>query len=291
VKGLRRERATSIARRPEAMAPLIRLTTMVSVVGHDDAHDGADTVDVLRATRDFIDVEEDVRQACRSGRLPAGVRWMGRTLTQVRARLMALRPRTMESLVPMTAHNVFEEFREYDRRLIENGVERIDLYNPDGLWGDAAQVLASSPILPFARFAQVTVQLRIYDRTAVVIEGPRLQDDRTALVVSRPDVVAAARSLFEAALATSVPAPAAMADDPRPWLTPRQRDIVTLLKDDLHDDEVARELGVSVRTVRGDIEVVRALLGVRTRFATGFRLGQLEGSTAELPASYDPDVS
>jgi DNA-binding CsgD family transcriptional regulator len=262
------------------------LTTMMPVVGDAGGQPaGPDTVEVLRATRDFIDVEEDVRQSCRSGRLPAGVRWMGRTLTQVRARLMSLRPRTMESVVPMTAYNVFEEFAEYDRRLIQDGVERVDLYNPDGLWGNAAQVLASSPILPFARFAQVTVQLRIYDRAAVVIEGPRVEDNRTALIVTRPEVVGAARSLFEAALATSVPAPAAMADDPRPWLTPRQRDIITLLKDDLHDDEVARELGVSVRTVRGDIEAVRALLGVRTRFAAGFKLGQLEGSTTELPKS------
>jgi hypothetical protein len=37
-----------------------------------------------------------------------------------------------------------------------------------------------------------------------------------------------------------------------------------------------------VRTVRGDIEVVRRVLGVRTRFAAGFQLGRLVSAT-ELP--------
>jgi DNA-binding CsgD family transcriptional regulator len=140
------------------------------------------------------------------------------------------------------------------------------------------QALSASPVLPYCRFAPVTVQLKLYDDGVVLIEGPRLGEERTALLVRRPDLVAAAKDLFGAALATSVPAAAAMADDPRPWLAPRQRDIIDLMAQDLHDDEVADQLGVSIRTVRGDIEVVRRLLGVRTRFAVGYRLGQLDGA-------------
>jgi DNA-binding CsgD family transcriptional regulator len=192
---------------------------------------------------------------------------------------MSFQPRVMESLVPMMTPAVLEQFSDYDRRRIEEHVERVDVYNPHGMWGDAAQVLASSPILAFARFATVTVQIRIYDRRAVVIEGPRIDDERTALIVTRKDVVDAARWLFSAALDTSVPAAAAISDDPRPWLTPRQREVVALLTADLHDDEIARELGVSVRTVRSDIEVVRRVLGVRTRFAAGFQLGRLVSAT------------
>ncbi len=251
----------------------------------DDAGDGTrDSVELLRATREFIAVEEDVRQRCSSGLLPAGVRWVGRNLGQVRTQLMTLRPRVMESLVPMTTSGVLETFDDYDRQLIEDGVERLDLYNPDGMWGDVAQVLAASPILPYARFANVTVQIRIYDRRAVVIEGPRIDDERTALMVSRSDVVEAARDLFLTAVAMSVPAEAAMSDDPRPWLTPRQRRVVALLTADRHDDEIAQELGVSVRTVRSDIEVVRRVLGVRTRFAAGFQLGRLVSATG-LPSA------
>ena len=257
------------------------LTTIADVALGDTGDGGGDTVELLRTTREFIAIEEEVRQRCHSGQLPAGVRWVGRTLSQVRARLMNLRPRIMESLVPMTTSNVLAQFGDYDRRLIEDGVERLDLYNPDGMWGDVAQVLASSPILPYARFATVTVQIRIYDRRAVVIEGPRIDDARSALLVTRTDVVEAARGLFSTALATSVPAVAAMSDDPRPWLSPRQRKIVALLTADRHDEEIARELGVSVRTVRSDIEVVRRVLGVRTRFAAGFQLGRLV-SAAEL---------
>ncbi|MGH3453857.1 MAG: LuxR C-terminal-related transcriptional regulator [Nocardioidaceae bacterium] len=254
----------------------------------DPGDEGGDTVELLRATREFIALEEDVRQRCVSGRLPAGVRWVGRSVGQVRARLMAFRPRVMESLVPMMTPDVLEQFGDYDRRLIEEGVERIDLYNPDGMWGDTAKTLATSPILPYARFATVTVQIKIYDRRAVVIEGPRIDGDRSALVVTRADVVDAARGLFSTALATSVPAAAAISDDPRPWLTSRQREVVALLTADLHDDEIAHELGVSVRTVRGDIEVVRRVLGVRTRFAAGFQLGRLVSATG-LPT--EPEES
>ncbi len=201
---------------------------------------------------------------------------------------MSFQPRVMESLVPLMAPAVLEQFSDYDRRLIEDDVERLDVYNPDGLWGDAAQVLASSPILSCARFASVTVQIRIFDRRAVVIEGPRIDDDRTALIVTRKDVVDGARGLFSAALDTSVPAAAAMSDDPRPWLTPRQREVVALLTADLHDDEIARKLGVSVRTVRSDIEVVRRVLGVRTRFAAGFQLGRLVSATGLSTGSEPP---
>jgi DNA-binding CsgD family transcriptional regulator len=248
----------------------------------DPGDGGGDTVELLRATREFIALEEDVRRRCVTGQLPAGVRWVGRSVSQVRVQLMTLRPRVMESLVPMMTPHVLEQFGDYDQQLIDEGVERVDLYNPDGMWGATAKTLATSPILPYARFAAVTVQIKIYDRRAVVIEGPRIDDDRSALVVTRADVVEAARGLFSTALATSVPAAAAIADDPRPWLTPRQREVVALLTADLHDDEIAGQLGVSVRTVRGDIEVVRRVLGVRTRFAAGFQLGRLVSAT-ELP--------
>jgi DNA-binding CsgD family transcriptional regulator len=238
----------------------------------------SDNVELLRATRDFLSVQEGIRSRCDANRLEPGVSWLGRTIGEVRAKLQAMRPRSVDSLLPMVSSAVVKGSTEQDRRFIRDGVRIREIVNPDGLYEDAPQALSASPVLPYCRFAPVTVQLKLYDDGVVLIEGPRLGEERTALLVRRPDLVAAAKDLFGAALATSVPAAAAMADDPRPWLAPRQRDIIDLLAQDLHDDEVADQLGVSIRTVRGDIEVVRRLLGVRTRFAVGYRLGQLDGA-------------
>ncbi|MGY0386309.1 LuxR C-terminal-related transcriptional regulator [Nocardioides sp. WG-D5] len=60
-------------------------------------------------------------------------------------------------------------------------------------------------------------------------------------------------------------------------MTPRQRQVVELLRSDATDEQVARSVGVSVRTVRKDVSSLMAHFNVRTRFALGDALVRHDG--------------
>lgn len=60
-------------------------------------------------------------------------------------------------------------------------------------------------------------------------------------------------------------------------MTPRQRRVVELLRSEATDEQVARSLGVSVRTVRKDVSVLMTHFNVHTRFALGGALVRHDG--------------
>lgn len=112
----------------------------------------------------------------------------------------------------------------------------------------------------------VPLQLHIFDRTQIVTAGPTIDEAPTLMVISRPTARAAAYAYFDAARAASWPV------SPSPEtqaLTARQRRIITLLDSGAADDQVARALGVAVRTVRKDVAALMQRFGVSTRFALG----------------------
>ena len=57
--------------------------------------------------------------------------------------------------------------------------------------------------------------------------------------------------------------------------TPRHRKVLRLLADGLTDDAIARQVGVSVRTVRNDMAAAMISLDARSRFQAGVRAAQL----------------
>ncbi len=62
-------------------------------------------------------------------------------------------------------------------------------------------------------------------------------------------------------------------------LTPRQREILRLVADDLTNEQIAARLGISVATVKMRVHRVRRRLGVRGRAGAvgrAYRLGILE---------------
>jgi DNA-binding CsgD family transcriptional regulator len=57
--------------------------------------------------------------------------------------------------------------------------------------------------------------------------------------------------------------------------TPRHHKVLRLLADGLTDDAIARQVGVSVRTVRNDMAAAMVSLDARSRFQAGVRAAQL----------------
>jgi DNA-binding NarL/FixJ family response regulator len=72
-------------------------------------------------------------------------------------------------------------------------------------------------------------------------------------------------------------------DDATPQgLTVRQRRIIALLDSGAGDDQVARTLGVAVRTVRKDVAALMQRFGVNSRFALGSAIARSIGEADTL---------
>jgi len=101
-----------------------------------------------------------------------------------------------------------------------------------------------------------------------VDEGPRL----TALLKAVPTHVGYVRRLLVAASTTSGPGTAPALVDP---LSPRELDVLRLLSGDLDGPGIARELVVTLHTVRSHTKAVYAKLGVTSRRAAVRRAREL----------------
>ncbi|WP_157494597.1 helix-turn-helix transcriptional regulator [Kutzneria sp. 744] len=115
------------------------------------------------------------------------------------------------------------------------------------------------PILP-------TTMLLVDRSVAMVITGDRAVVNRATSSVTPLCVLA------DQLWANSGPGPR------RPHLpdeTPRHHKVLRLLADGLTDDAIARQVGVSVRTVRNDMAAAMLSLDARSRFQAGVRAAQL----------------
>ncbi|WP_121252129.1 helix-turn-helix transcriptional regulator [Nocardioides ferulae] len=126
-------------------------------------------------------------------------------------------------------------------------------------------------------FCYATVQMKIVDRQLVLLEGPVQDGEPTLMAVSDPGCVAAASAYWRTLMASAFPCTDARSDLGE--LTPRQRQIVALLAGDASDEQIAKALGISVRTVRYDVAHLLDRLDARSRFAAGVRIGELRGTT------------
>lgn len=178
---------------------------------------------------------------------------------------------------PPYAQEVASENASEDELLSRNVSVR-GIYAPEAfaLPGAFEQAMASIAKGEQARVhGDVPLKLAIGDRSVALLP---LASDRAvdaALVVRAPMVVSALVKLFELlwVQATPLPAwdpqqpPAAAADD----LDLR---LLQLLATGLKDEAIARELGVSVRTLGRRSSALLAALGARTRFQAGLQAGR-----------------
>lgn len=117
------------------------------------------------------------------------------------------------------------------------------------------------------------MKLKILDQRTVMVEGRYVPGSHTLMLLSRPEAVAAARHYTSTVRSLSVAVSELPAQSPD--LSQRQHAIARMLAESRSDPEIARALGVSVRTVRAEVAAFSAALGADTRFAAGVRYGVL----------------
>ncbi|NHA66651.1 helix-turn-helix transcriptional regulator [Phycicoccus flavus] len=129
------------------------------------------------------------------------------------------------------------------------------------------------------RVGHVPMQLKLLDRTTVVVHGSSGPDEDPAVaLVDDPRTAAAALVYFRALWRVAAPVRAVQS------VADREERVLRLLGTGLTDDEIARVLGVSVRTVRADVRRVQDRLGVRGRYQLGYRLGLRASQETETVA-------
>ncbi|MFC5825478.1 helix-turn-helix domain-containing protein [Nonomuraea insulae] len=128
-----------------------------------------------------------------------------------------------------------------------------------------------------ARLGQVPVKLAIADaRTAVL---PLVSDEdravESALVVHPSALLDALVGLFETLWRAAVPLRlTADSLEPESWPQAADTEVLALLAAGMKDDAIARQLGLSPRTVQRRVQVLCERLGARTRFHAGYLAAQ-----------------
>ncbi|MFD0078010.1 MarR family transcriptional regulator [Streptomyces sp. NPDC127166] len=120
-------------------------------------------------------------------------------------------------------------------------------------------------------FPDVPLNMAICDdRFALVCPPASDWDRRHHIVVQRSDLLEALTGIFESFWRIGVPLPAAeTADELGTTPTAEVRQLLTYLSGGFTDESIARELGVSERTVGRRITRLQEVLGARTRFQLG----------------------
>ncbi|MGZ4598994.1 MAG: helix-turn-helix transcriptional regulator [Oryzihumus sp.] len=132
-----------------------------------------------------------------------------------------------------------------------------------------APVAAAPGLADLVLVAPVHLQMILIDERAAVLHGPRLgtTPSPSCWLHSDPLVIEAAVDLWGRTVRNAIPLPEDVI-----VLTDRQRAIAAHLLHGLTDAAIARELGVSVRTVASEVRVLMDASGASTRYQTAMRL-------------------
>jgi sugar-specific transcriptional regulator TrmB len=108
----------------------------------------------------------------------------------------------------------------------------------------------------------------IYDREVAVVMFDPEDFTRGAVIINTPGVVAALRALYELLWESGTELAPTEGDDD---LKPEERELLQLLARGLKDEAIARQLGISIRTVRRMINTLSNRMDTSSRFALGAR--------------------
>lgn len=126
-------------------------------------------------------------------------------------------------------------------------------------------------------------RLQIFDRRTAVVAESADGSRPGAILVHSEGLVNALLRLFDFAWdAARAPFGVATAEI---GLPPQQRELIRLLARGSKDESVARQMGVSARTVRRAISELSAELGAASRFELGVKCAQLGWVEATRPAA------
>ena len=165
----------------------------------------------------------------------------------------------------------------------DNGLDMVSVFDTDSTEAEARGMLEHEPSAAYY-FAFAPLQIKIVDQRQVLIQGPVELPEQTLVSLTSPRALAAARRYWKAVGATATPC---RRPDSAPALSDRQWDIFELMLAGRTDEAIARTLGVSVRTVRGDVGAAEATLGVRSRFAAGFAFATVRAARLADPCNRD----
>lgn len=140
------------------------------------------------------------------------------------------------------------------------------IYTPDCLQAYGEAIDESVAAGEEARlFADLPTKMNIVGRSQAMVALDRTGLHATLFIRSRP-LIDALRLLFELVWERATPYPAAAQDDS---LSPQEQRVIALLATGAKDEAIARQLDVTVRTVRRHITAAMTKLGAENRFAAG----------------------
>jgi sugar-specific transcriptional regulator TrmB/DNA-binding CsgD family transcriptional regulator len=162
---------------------------------------------------------------------------------------------------------------EFD--LLARGVSSRGIYAPEGLAipGRLAQLRGLIAAGEEARTSPlVPMKMAIVDRSVAILPLSSEQITDQALVVRAATLVQALATLFDVLWDLALPVTGdGPIDDvrPGPHLDESQHCLLTLLAAGLSDQAIARQLGISTRTLSRHVAGLTQVLGARTRFQAG----------------------
>ncbi|MBF8185311.1 transcriptional regulator [Nonomuraea sp. K274] len=184
---------------------------------------------------------------------------------------------TQEMLVlvhPPYAVDISDD-RENRRRAARQGAPIRGIYSPlafehPGMLAHTRRAIADGEQ---ARLGQVPVKLAVADAGTAIL--PLVSDEdravESALVVHPSALLDALVGLFETLWRAAVPLRlSADALETETWPQAPDTEVLALLAAGMKDDAIARQLGLSPRTVQRRVQVLCERLGARTRFHAGF---------------------
>lgn len=146
----------------------------------------------------------------------------------------------------------------------DNGLRMVSIFDFESTEPEARSLLEHEPSTDYY-YAFAPMQIKIVDRRQVLMQGPVDDPDQPLISLTSGRALNAASTYWTAVRATAVPCQRRSA-----VLSTRQVEIFDLMLTGLTDEVIARNLGVSVRAVRGDVSAAELAMGVRSRFAAGF---------------------
>ncbi|MET8471743.1 helix-turn-helix transcriptional regulator [Streptomyces sp. NPDC006422] len=227
----------------------------------------------LRVTEAMTRLEAErlrVARALERGQ-PVAARVLGRGGQEINRNLARELPswRTLDSVKPSGSVERLAVSLPNNAFAMDAGLRMVSVWHRDALSPDVRLVLSGEdPQVYF--FGYGPLEMKIVDGVEVLLEGPTVRNRSTVIAVRDAACMAAARRYWDAVRATAYPC--AAEEPPADGLTERQRRVVALLLICSSDEQIARRLELSVRTVRTEVAAILDLLDAPTRFVAGFRL-------------------
>lgn len=235
------------------------------VTGPAEGEDRGSGVALAAAAVELSAVVNGLTVQWLSGRPTPGFRLLGASTGEIERNLSAavepLTRRSVWSMQPFLPFDPGELIRSTEARSRRRGLDMRGV--------TTERTLLNNPLLsseyPEIHIGPALFQCLLVDEVTAVVAGPT--DERgfqTAWLATRTDVVSRVAGLWHETWARSRPA---IEPGSRPPFTPRQCVVARRLAVGVKDEAIARELGVSRRTVAADIAHLVEQLGASNRAA------------------------